>query len=158
MFRITDATLNNGIYHPPKYDSVFIFVTEKKTPDRTQYVDKLTDNELITDGQTAGRTDYFIMDKTVGFELLLFYRQTKSQYPDFAFRYEGAFQYVSHTGKNPTRFHLKRTTKQIEPMPLPDDTITIQRHGQGFKISAEARKAIENYAMAKAEHHFQRLA
>lgn len=46
LFEIHDATINNGIFHPKGYDSVWLFVTERKTPDRTQYVDTLEDDTL----------------------------------------------------------------------------------------------------------------
>jgi len=34
LFGITDATLNNGIFRPKNTRSVWLFVTEEKTPDR----------------------------------------------------------------------------------------------------------------------------
>ncbi len=138
-------------------------MTKQKTPDRTQYVDKLEGNVLIMDCQTAGRTDYLILDETLGFELLLFYRQSVRQYPESAFRYEGPFRYVSKTGEKPTRFRLQRVTKQDEVrlsiVQTTLDEVFLKRRaeGQGFKISQEARSAVENYAMAKAEDHFRRL-
>lgn len=170
-FRITDASIKNGIFRPQKYDSVFLFVTEKKTPDRTQYVDQLEGNVLTMDGQTAGRTDYLILDRSLDLELLLFYRESVRQYSESAFRYEGPFRYVSHTGKKPIRFSLQRVTKQdavrLSIVQTIDqigrgsatalDELKRRAKGQGFKISLEARSAIENYAMSKAEDHFHRL-
>jgi hypothetical protein len=86
-------------------------VTENKTPDRTPYEDKLLGNELITDGQLAGRTDNLIMEhKTLGLELLVFHRIDKFQYDRAGFRYEGVFRYVSATGTNPRKFCLFRET------------------------------------------------
>jgi len=109
------------------------------------------------DGQTAGRTDYLIEGKTVGYELLLFYRHSSGEYPNWEFRYEGPFQYVSHTGNNPTRFKLKRITQQTESITIPIDAVSVKGRGQGFKISQDVRTAIENYSMAMARKHFQHL-
>jgi predicted HNH restriction endonuclease len=109
MFNITDATLNTGVFRPQGHDSVWLFVTLHKTPDRAQYSDFLDGDILQWDGQTSGRTDSLIINhKSQGLELLLFYRKQKYEYPKAAFRCEGSFEYVSHTGKNPTHFMLKR--------------------------------------------------
>lgn len=56
MFGIEDATINNGIFRPRGHNSIWLFVTEKKSADRTQYMDKLEGDILYADGQTAGRT------------------------------------------------------------------------------------------------------
>jgi putative restriction endonuclease len=32
---VKDATIKNGIFHPKGHDSVWLFVTEEKTKDRT---------------------------------------------------------------------------------------------------------------------------
>jgi hypothetical protein len=108
-FRIHDATLNNGIFRPKGHSSVWLFVTERKTPDRTPYKDRLNGHDLYMDGQTRGRTDNFVVEhRERGLELLLFYREEKSQYPRAAFRFEGAFEYVAHSGAKPAQFHLTR--------------------------------------------------
>jgi putative restriction endonuclease len=52
IFRIVDATINTGVFHPKGHDSVWLFVTEDKTPDRTQYVDSLDGDTLSWEGQT----------------------------------------------------------------------------------------------------------
>ncbi len=104
-----DSTLNNGIFQPKDYDSVWLFVTEKKTADRTPYNDILDGDTLYWDGQQQGRTDVKIIDHVGrGLELLLFYRTSKYQYPEAGFRYEGQFEYVSHSGAQPTHFVLQR--------------------------------------------------
>ncbi len=111
MFSIRDATINTGTFRPKGHDSVWMFVTENKTPDRTQYYDHLDHDVLHWDGQTQGRTDHWIIGhKAKGLELLLFYRKSKSEYPGAGFRYEGPFEYVSHQGKHPTRFILRRAS------------------------------------------------
>jgi 5-methylcytosine-specific restriction protein A len=109
MYDITDASLNNGIFRPKGHDSVWIFVTETKTADRTQYVDLLEGHTLRCDGQSLGRTDRMIIEhESRGIELLLFYRKTRTEHPGAGFRYEGPFRYVSHSGANPTHFVLQR--------------------------------------------------
>jgi putative restriction endonuclease len=106
-----DATINTGVFRPAGFDSVLLFVTEKKTADRVQYVDQLTADTLHWQGQNAGRTDSLIVDHNArGLELLLFYRATKSEYPGAGFRYEGPFDYTSHHGALPANFTLQRAS------------------------------------------------
>jgi putative restriction endonuclease len=108
-FRIGDAALNNGIFRPKGHSSVWLFVTERKTPDRTPYKDRLDDGKLHMDGQTQGRTDNLVIEHGErGLELLLFYREEKNQYPRAAFRFEGIFRYISHSGAKPAHFYLTR--------------------------------------------------
>lgn len=72
MFGIQDATINTGTFRPKGHDSVWLFVTENKTPDRTQYHDLLDNDVLTWDGQTQGRTDHWIIGhEDLGLELLL---------------------------------------------------------------------------------------
>lgn len=108
-FGIGDATINTGVFRPKGHDSVWLFVTRLKTPDQPQYQDLLDGDALYWDGQSNGRTDGKIINHTnSGLELIVFYREHKYQYKGSAFRYEGIFRYVSHTGSNPTHFVLKR--------------------------------------------------
>ncbi|HEX2347860.1 MAG TPA: hypothetical protein VHI51_05425 [Ktedonobacterales bacterium] len=108
-FNITDQTLYTGIFRPAGYDSIWLFVTERKTADMTAYTDWLDGNILYWDGQTSGRNDKSIIEhERIGQELLLFYRANKVEYPGGGFRYEGRFRYSSHTGANPTHFILQR--------------------------------------------------
>ena len=60
-FGIKDATINTGTYRPKEHDFMWLFVTENKTPDRTQYHDLLDNHILHWDGQTMGRTDPWII-------------------------------------------------------------------------------------------------
>lgn len=77
-FDIHDATLNTGIFRPKGYDSVWLFITEHKTSDRTQYEDTLEGDTLRMQGQTMGRTDALILEhRQRGLELLVFYRKAK---------------------------------------------------------------------------------
>jgi hypothetical protein len=57
QFGIKDATINTGIFQPQGHDSVWLFLTEQKTSDRTQYEDRLDGDELRWEGQTEGRKD-----------------------------------------------------------------------------------------------------
>ena len=106
-FAIKDATINTGVFRPKGYDSIWLFVTENKPPDRTQYADSFDGITLKWDGQTSGRTDEWIINhRKLGMELLLFYRKSKYESPGAGFRYSGAMQYKSHHGNKPTHFIL----------------------------------------------------
>lgn len=112
MFAITDATINTGIFQPSGHESIWLFVTELKTPDRTQYDDKLEGDVLEWDGQLLGRKDDLIIEhRQHGLEILVFYRLEKYEFRDAGFRYEGPFEYVSHYGSNPAHFTLRRTIR-----------------------------------------------
>ena len=108
-FRITDMTLNTGIFQPAGHDSVWLFITEDKPADRTQYRDCLTGDELHWEGQTSGRKDALIINhRAKGLELLVFYRKFKNEHDNCAFRCEGPFEYVSHERTQPAAFRLRR--------------------------------------------------
>jgi hypothetical protein len=116
LFGIRDATLNNGIFRIKERQEIWLFVTENKTADREQYVDKLTGNMLHWQGQRLGRTDSLVVDhKRSGDRLLLFYRTAKYQFEGAGFRYEGLFEYVTHSGSQPTSFILRRQMAAEEP-------------------------------------------
>ncbi|MYA28987.1 MAG: DUF3427 domain-containing protein [Nitrospira sp. SB0666_bin_27] len=109
LFSITDATLNTGIFSPKGTSSVWLFITEEKTADRTPYSDQLQGDLLYWQGQMSSRKDALIINhQTRGLELLVFFRKKKSEYPGFGFRYLGPFVYSSHTGNKPTNFVLQR--------------------------------------------------
>ena len=114
QFYIEDATLNNGVYRPSGFKSIWLFITENKPADRTPYDDSLLRDELRWDGQLAGRTDHLIVDHAAeGNELLVFYRRWKDEHPGFGFRFEGRFEYVSHkpgipVQRKPSNFILRR--------------------------------------------------
>jgi hypothetical protein len=46
IFDITDATINTGVFRPKGHASIWLFVTEEKTADRTQYKDLLEGDVL----------------------------------------------------------------------------------------------------------------
>lgn len=111
LFGVTDATLNNGIFHPKNTRSVWLFVTEEKTPDRVQYTDHLDGDVLLMQGQTEGRTDHFLTNQAVnGLELLVFHRMKKYEHAGAGFKYLGRFHYVRSFGSRPTSFVLTRDT------------------------------------------------
>lgn len=109
LFDISDATINNGVFQPKGQDSVWLFVTENKTPDRVQYADKLDGATLYWQGQKSARTDSLVTEhRARGLKLMVFYRREKYEHKGFAFRYEGVFDYVSHRAGNPSSFVLQR--------------------------------------------------
>ena len=106
-FTITASSINNGIFKPAAFDSVWLFVTEQKTADRTQYDDILNGDVLHMEGQTQGGTDHLIEEHVErGLELLLFYRKKKYEHPGAGFTYKGRFLYQSHESSGPTKFTL----------------------------------------------------
>lgn len=109
LFHINASSLNNGIFKPAALDSVWIFVTEHKTADRTQYKDILIGDVLHMEGQLKGRTDHLIEKHLeYGLELLLFYRKKKNEHAGYGFTYEGRFFYRDHEGTGPTKFIMHR--------------------------------------------------
>lgn len=114
LFAISDMTLNTGIFQPKGHASVWLFVTEHKTPDRTQYVDRLEGDTLRWQGQSSGRKDHLIREHRIrDLELLLFYRHAKKEFDNYGFRYEGVFDYVSDEGRNPASFILRRRVPDV---------------------------------------------
>lgn len=111
QFGITDSSINNGIFKPRDFSSVWLFITEEKSTDRTQYKDYFDDQVLQFEGQTQRRTDHLLINhKEDGNEIIVFYRKRKDEVPNFGFRYLGQFSYYSHTSDEtpatPTRFIL----------------------------------------------------
>ncbi|WP_421091612.1 HNH endonuclease [Pseudomonas asiatica] len=114
LFDIKDATLNTGIFRPKGFNSVWLFITEHKTSDRTQYDDTLVGDTLRMQGQRMGRTDMLISEHHQrGLELLLFYRKEKYEHPHAGFRYEGIFIYKNQSASTPTSFTLIRNPAAV---------------------------------------------
>lgn len=115
LFDVKDAKINNGVFWPAGYDSIWLFITEEKARDRPQLHDKLEGDTLYWDGQPTGRTDHLIINhRRQSDELLVFYRLSKNEHPGAGFKYEGIFTYVSHTGSQPAHFILRQQTPSIE--------------------------------------------
>ena len=126
FFEIRDSTINTGIFCPNGTSSVWLFITDKKTPDRTPYINRLEGNILYCQGQKLGRKDAMIIDHQVrGLELLVFFRKSKDEYSGAGFRYLGPFVYLKHEGSKPTSFVLqrKRDFTTIIPSDIADDNV-----------------------------------
>ncbi len=117
------GSLSTGVFRPDKtrYKSVWLFVTEEKSAEMTQYVDRLDGNILHWQGQEQQYTDQLVIThEQQGLELLVFLRKHKRQYPHGAFVYEGAFEYVTHDkASKPTNFTLRRRNNVNASEPLP---------------------------------------
>ena len=126
LFGIRDATIRTGVFRPKGTASVWLFITENKPNDSTPYLDRLEGDTLHWQGQMTGRTDAWIIDHHArGLEILVFYRESKDEYPNSGFQYLGPFAYISHTGNSPTNFVLQRVSTRIETIPwdaTDDDT------------------------------------
>src|SRR5689334_12055331 len=91
QFGIKDATLNNGVFKPAGYQSIWLFVTEQKTNDRPQLQDSLEGDTLYWDGQPMGRTDKLIIEHELNKdEILVFYRKHRNEFRG------GGFEYIGH--------------------------------------------------------------
>lgn len=124
QFGITDATLNTGVFRPKGTTSIWLFITEEKTADRTQYRDHLVGDVLYWQGQSSGRTDDLIVGHAEsGLEILVFLRKRKYEFAGAGFRYLGMFNYVSHSGGNPTDFVLERAAS-VAPLIAPQEADT----------------------------------
>ncbi|WP_197284063.1 MULTISPECIES: HNH endonuclease [unclassified Shinella] len=132
LFGIKDSTLNNGVFRPKGTESIWLFITEHKTADRTQYRDRLDGDILYWQGQNLGRTDNLIVEHADrNLELLVFFRTRKYEFPGAGFRYFGPFAHVSHQGPLPTSFILKKISakdsvispEQADLEPFDPDTI-----------------------------------
>lgn len=146
MFEITDFTINTGVFKPKGHESIWLFVTENKTPDRTQYSDFLRDDVLEWDGQKSGRTDYQIINhERDGVELILFYRIEKYEFADAGFRYCGAFKYVTHKGSNPAHFILQKEvdSEDLENIVLSD--IDALNSEEGFSEGEKKERFVNVY-------------
>lgn len=111
-FDIKDATILTGIFQPKDHDSIWLFITEAMTKDRTQYKNRLHGDDLEIDGQLAGRKDKLLAEhENNGLEVILFYRHSKKEFPGAGFRYEGRFRYLRHDGTRPAHFYFRRVAE-----------------------------------------------
>jgi hypothetical protein len=115
LFAIEDATINNGVFPIRNHHEIWLFVTEQKPAGHVQYRDNLIGDELHWQGQSLGRTDGLIVNhRENGNDILVFYRKTKDEFPGFGFKLQGRFDYISHTGKMPASFILRRRKLSAE--------------------------------------------
>lgn len=109
LFKTKDSTINTGIFPLTQYHAIWLFITEEKSKDKTQYTDLLKEDTLLWDGQMMGVKDHKIISHEANnTEILVFYRKKKNEFENYGFKYEGRFCYVSHTGSRPAHFVLKR--------------------------------------------------
>lgn len=110
LFNITDATIDTGVFRPSGYNSIWLFVTAQSERGNGPENQLLDPDTLLWSGQLAGRTDQLIITHELrGIELLIFYRESPTQFPNAGFRYLGRFEYQSHTGTRPALFTLTRS-------------------------------------------------
>ncbi len=152
MLRTKDANIRNGVFRPSGKDFVLLFVTEKKTRDRTPYNDALNDEILFWDGQNSGKTDRLIIDHaSIGLQLLLMYRSTRKARPDYSFVYFGRLAYIKHEGRNPAHFQLKLTDANDLHDPLDDAEKISRPEGQEYIHLArryERNKSLREFAVS----------
>ena len=130
LFGIGVEGLSTGVFKPRNHQSIWLFVTRKKTPDRTQYHDNLRGSILEWDGQEKGLTDKMIINHARdGIEILLFYREKRNQFPNFGFIFEGEFEYLHHIKGKPSKFHLRRV---LIPDELNEADVEIESEAQEF--------------------------
>jgi hypothetical protein len=145
MFAITDATLRNGVFRLAEYRSIWLFITEQKTRDIPQLYDLLDGDILKWDGQPEGRTDKYIIEhEAAGWELLIFYRKHKNEFPRAGFRYEGRFRYQSHTGSRPTHFILQRVNSISEIVSRDLTALTIEESPGAYYTEGKAFTRLVN--------------
>jgi putative restriction endonuclease len=153
LFGITDATLNTGLFQPRGYSSLWIFLTEQKTPDRTQYEDHLDGDTLYFQGQTQGRKDDLLINhKEQVLELLVFYRKEKYEYPGAGFRYEGPFRYLSHKGERPSSFVLRRIQDDVAQQQIEAE------HESSFDpddVQDGRKRALRSIALRRGQQAFR---
>lgn len=132
LFAIEDATINNGVFPIRNRHEIWLFVTEQKPAGHVQYKDNLIGDELHWQGQSLGRTDGLIVNhRENGNDILVFYRKAKDEFPGFGFKLQGRFDYISHTGKMPASFILRRRKLSAEgtfqpwTLPTPGLPLTI---------------------------------
>lgn len=145
MFAITDATLRNGVFRLAEYHSIWLFITEQKTRDIPQLHDLLDGDTLYWDGQPEGRTDKYIIEhESAGWELLVFYRKRKNEFPHTGFRYEGRFHYQSHSGSRPTQFILQRVNSIADIVRRDLTALTIEESPEAYYTEGKAHARLVN--------------
>jgi len=94
-FQITDAIIRNGIHVPNDTSSVWLFVTEGRSPDGISFRNHFDGQVLQLEGQFKGKIGGLITNhESEGNEIVVLYRRKKR---DPGFRYVGRFSYYAHT-------------------------------------------------------------
>src|SRR5258708_26933431 len=76
-FKINDATINTGIFRPKDHNSIWLFITQEKSSNMTQYHDRLDGDALYIDGQTEGLKDKALIDHDTNVDAALqFFRRS----------------------------------------------------------------------------------
>lgn len=109
LYSTNDFSVNNGVFRPNYGKDILLFVTAKKTRDRTQYKDQIYGEILEWDGQKSGRTDNLIVNHVeLGLNLLVFFREKRNEFQDYGFMFLGnAYYYSRTTERKPSHFILK---------------------------------------------------
>lgn len=160
-FAITDMTLYTGIFKPQGHRSIWLFVTEEKTDDMTDYRDRLDGDTLYWQGQKSGVKDRMIIEHlSDDREILVFYRPEKSTYRGSGFRYEGKFEYLDHSSgdrakKEPSSFTLRRVaslSSSLNPMlPTHDSDQEIPREDNLIEVISRLRQAGRDAVIAEGD-------
>lgn len=94
-FQITDAIIRNGIHVPRDTSSVWLFVTEERSPDGISFRNHFDGQVLQLEGQFKGRIGGLITNhESEGNEIVVLYRRKKR---DSGCRYVGRFSCHTHT-------------------------------------------------------------
>lgn len=94
-FQITDAIIRNGINVPKDTSSVWLFLTEERSPDGISFRTHFDGQVLQLEGQFKGKIGGLITNhESEGNEIVVLYRRKKR---DPGFRYLGRFSYHTHT-------------------------------------------------------------
>ena len=109
IFDTADVTLETTVFRPSGYDSVWLFITCETATDPQFQSQLLDENTLLWSGQLTRHNQLVITHEPRGLELLVFYRESPTQYSGAGFSYLGRFEYQTHTGTNPALFTLTRS-------------------------------------------------
>lgn len=107
-FHTTDTIIKNGIHTPQDTSSVWLFVTEERSPDGISFRNHFDGKVLQLERHFKGRIGGLITNhESEGNEIVVLYRRKRR---DPGFRYVGRFSYLTHTSGqfigDPARFTL----------------------------------------------------
>jgi len=109
LFDTADTSIETTVFRPSGYDSVCLFITREAASD-PQYQSRLVDaNTTLWSSQLGRHNQLVLTHEARGLELLVFYRESPTQYTDAGFSYIGQFEYQGHTGTSPASFTLTRS-------------------------------------------------